>query len=87
MLLTQAETAELLRLSERTLERWRVVGGGPVFCKLGKRVLYRRPDLDEWIASHLKLIEHQPPAPSPPPLPPHGTVRQGPTPDRRFRRG
>jgi hypothetical protein len=44
-------------------------------------VLYRRPDLDEWIASHLKLIEHQPP------VPPHGTVRQGPTPDRRFRRG
>jgi excisionase family DNA binding protein len=52
VLLTQAETAELLRLSERTLERWRVVGGGPVFCKLGKRVLYRRADLDEWIASH-----------------------------------
>lgn len=53
MLLTQAETAELLRLSERTLERWRVLGGGPVFCKLGKRVLYRRADLDEWIASHV----------------------------------
>jgi len=53
VLLTQSETAELLRLSERTLERWRVVGGGPVFCKLGKRVLYRRADLDEWIASHV----------------------------------
>jgi excisionase family DNA binding protein len=52
VLLTQSETAELLRLSERTLERWRVVGGGPVFCKLGKRVLYRQADLDEWIASH-----------------------------------
>jgi predicted DNA-binding transcriptional regulator AlpA len=53
VLLTQSETAELLRLSERTLERWRVVGSGPVFCKLGKRVLYRQADLDEWIASHL----------------------------------
>lgn len=54
MLLTQAETAELLRLSERTLERWRVSGDGPVFCKLGKkRVLYRRDDLEKWIASHL----------------------------------
>lgn len=53
MLLTQAEAAELLRLSERTLERWRVVGGGPVFCKLGKRVLYRRADLEKWIASHV----------------------------------
>jgi excisionase family DNA binding protein len=53
VLLTQAETAELLRLSERTLERWRVTGGGPVFCKLGKRVLYRKADLEKWIASHL----------------------------------
>jgi excisionase family DNA binding protein len=53
VLLTLSETAELLRLSERTLERWRVVGGGPVFCKLGKRVLYRRIDLDAWIASHV----------------------------------
>jgi predicted DNA-binding transcriptional regulator AlpA len=53
MLRTQAETAELLRLSERTLERWRVVGGGPVFCKLGKRVLYRQADLEKWIASHV----------------------------------
>jgi hypothetical protein len=52
MLLTQSETAELLRLSERTLERWRVVGGGPVFCKLGKRVLYRHADLEKWISSH-----------------------------------
>jgi hypothetical protein len=34
----------------------------------------------------LKLIEHQPAPPSPPPLPPHGTPRQGPTPDKRFRR-
>jgi hypothetical protein len=39
VLLTQSETAELLRLSERTLERWRVVGGGPVFCKLGIEAL------------------------------------------------
>lgn len=53
MLLTQAETAEHLRLSERTLERWRVSGSGPVFVKLGRRVLYRQSDLDEWIASHL----------------------------------
>jgi excisionase family DNA binding protein len=53
VLLTQTETAELLRLSERTLERWRVVGGGPVFVKLGKRVLYRQADLEKWIASHL----------------------------------
>ena len=38
-------------------------------------------------AHELKMIEHQP-APSPAPIPPHGTPRQGlmGTPDRRFRR-
>jgi excisionase family DNA binding protein len=54
MLLTQAETANYLRLSERTLERWRVNGSsGPAFVKLGRRVLYRKSDLDEWIASRV----------------------------------
>lgn len=52
-LLTQSEAAELLRLSERTLERSRVSGFGPPFCKLGRRVLYRQADLDQWIASRV----------------------------------
>jgi len=30
-----------------------VIGGGPAFCKFGKRVLYPRADLDRWIAAHL----------------------------------
>lgn len=50
-LLTQAEAAELLRLSERTLERYRVSGGGPSYAKLGKRVLYSETALLEWVAS------------------------------------
>jgi hypothetical protein len=39
--------------------------------------------------SGMKVIEHRQDEslkPSPAPLPPHGTPRQGPTPDRRFRR-
>ena len=28
-------------LSEKTLERWRMLGTGPVFLKLGGRVMYR----------------------------------------------
>jgi hypothetical protein len=36
--------------------------------------------------SQVKLIEHQPAPAQPAPIPPHGTLRQGPTPDRRFRR-
>ena len=52
-LLTQREAAVALRLSERTLERSWVSGFGPPFCKLGRRVLYRADDLDQWIASRV----------------------------------
>jgi Helix-turn-helix domain len=52
-LLTQREAAMALRLSERTLEKSRVTGFGPPFCKLGRRVFYRQDDLDHWITSHI----------------------------------
>ena len=45
-LLTQAEAAEILRLSQRTLERFRVSGLGPRFIKAGHSVRYREADLD-----------------------------------------
>jgi hypothetical protein len=44
------EAAAHCRLSPRTLEKRRVVGGGPAFYKVGRRVLYSLRDLDEWIA-------------------------------------
>ena len=47
-LLTTLEAARYLRLSHRTLERYRVTGEGPIYRKLGSRVLYRRSDLDAW---------------------------------------
>ncbi len=49
--LTTQEAAAYLRLSSRTLERHRVEGTGSRFVKLGRRVLYRRQDLDAWAAS------------------------------------
>ncbi|MGY4227600.1 putative DNA-binding transcriptional regulator AlpA [Bradyrhizobium sp. USDA 4503] len=53
-LLTQREAAMALRLSERTLERWRVSGDGPPFAKLGRRIGYRPADLEAWIAARLR---------------------------------
>jgi predicted DNA-binding transcriptional regulator AlpA len=49
-LLNQTEAAELLRLSQRTLERLRCVGGGPRFVRLRGSVRYRIMDIEEWIA-------------------------------------
>ena len=48
-LLTQVEAARLLQLSERTLERLRLQGGGPLFVKAGRAVRYREADLEAWI--------------------------------------
>jgi predicted DNA-binding transcriptional regulator AlpA len=53
-LLSQREAAQFLCLSERTLERWRVSGNGPKFCKLGRRVVYRSTDLEAWINAHVR---------------------------------
>jgi len=46
--LTNNEAAELLRLSPRTLEKQRVIGGGPRFRKFGRRVMYAITDLEAW---------------------------------------
>jgi excisionase family DNA binding protein len=52
-LLTQREAAGVLRLSQRTLERLRVAGGGPVYVKAGRLVRYREADLEAWINSRV----------------------------------
>jgi hypothetical protein len=51
--LIPVEAADFLRLSIRTLERYRVEGTGPKFIKVGRgkraRVLYRLTDLRAWL--------------------------------------
>lgn len=51
---TEANAAAYLKVSRRTLQRWRTeppAGGGPRFFKLGKRVVYRHTDLARWAES------------------------------------
>ena len=54
-LFSTAEAAKYLRLSPRTLEDFRVKGGGPVFIRngVGKRapVFYDLEDLNAWLRS------------------------------------
>jgi len=48
--LTEPEAAEMLRVSPRTLRRWRQLGTGPpVAGYAGRRALYRRSDLLAWL--------------------------------------
>jgi excisionase family DNA binding protein len=46
--LTEAEVAELLKVSVGTLRRWRREGTGPPSLRLGRGVRYRRRDVDRW---------------------------------------
>ena len=48
-LMSEQEAADLLCISFRTLQAWRVRGGGPRFCKVGRAVRYRLSDLDVWL--------------------------------------
>jgi hypothetical protein len=51
--LTACEAAKVLGLAPSTLAKLRLSGNGPVYCKLGRRVVYRREDLEVWLESHV----------------------------------
>jgi hypothetical protein len=51
--LNQNQLAERWNMSARTLERWRWLGEGPVYLKLGGRVSYRLEDIEQYEANHL----------------------------------
>ena len=49
-LMTLAETAAYLRTPVATLRYWRHLGLGPAGFRLGRRVIYRRGDVDRWLS-------------------------------------
>lgn len=54
-LLTTAEAAALLRQSPNTLKYWRHMKQGPPYATIGRRIVYRRIDLDKYIDQQFKL--------------------------------
>jgi predicted DNA-binding transcriptional regulator AlpA len=57
-LMTLAETAAYLRTPVATLRYWRHLGEGPAGFRLGRRVVYRRADVDRWIAEQQRCQLH-----------------------------
>src|SRR5215510_6046809 len=51
--LTAAEAAKILGIAPSTLAKLRLSGNGPLYCKLGRRVVYRRHDLEGWLESRV----------------------------------
>ncbi|MEI8396807.1 MAG: helix-turn-helix domain-containing protein [Rhodospirillaceae bacterium] len=52
--LNQRELSRRWHLSPYTLERWRSLGEGPRFLKIGGKVLYRQEDIEAYEAEHLR---------------------------------
>lgn len=52
--MNQRELSARWKLSPRTLERWRWIGEGPKFLKLGGRVVYRLSDIEEYEAAIIR---------------------------------
>ena len=46
--LTTREAAQFLKLRPNTLEKMRVYGGGPIYRKHGRHVVYHIDDLTAW---------------------------------------
>jgi hypothetical protein len=53
--LTSDQLAEWLHTPGSTVRYWRATGTGPVGTKVGKRVLYARAAVVEWMAQLAKL--------------------------------
>jgi hypothetical protein len=49
----QDAAAAYLNVSKQWLESRRQLGDGPPFAKLGRRIIYRKSDLDAFVAERL----------------------------------
>lgn len=50
-----SKAADLIGVSKRTMEAWRLRGEGPPFVRISKRcVRYRIEDLEGWTAERVK---------------------------------
>jgi excisionase family DNA binding protein len=52
VLLREQDAADLLNLSVRTLQSWRIRMAGPPFVQVGRAIRYRRRDLIAWIEAN-----------------------------------
>ena len=50
--INEAQAAEFLGVSVRTLQAWRVRGGGPPYVKIGRAVRYQRRALVSFQEKH-----------------------------------
>lgn len=50
-LVSEKEAAEILFQKPTTLTAWRHENRGPAYLKIGRRVFYRRSDINSWLGA------------------------------------
>lgn len=55
--LTKEELATELGRNPRTLDRWAVLGIGPLRTRVGRKVLYRRASVQRWLMAQEQSSE------------------------------
>ena len=53
--INKRELAQRWCVSERTLERWRIIGWGSHYIKIGGRVIYRLEDIEQHEIENIRL--------------------------------
>ena len=53
--MTREEAAGELGVHPRTLDRWQQLRKGPARTRVGKRVLYARQDVADWLAANREV--------------------------------
>lgn len=48
-LMMPPEVSTMLRTKTETLKYWRYIGTGPRFARIGRRVVYRRSEVEAWL--------------------------------------
>lgn len=49
-LMEERAVAEYLGVKRKTVQNWRLVGGGPKFIRVGRSIRYRFEDIQAWLA-------------------------------------
>lgn len=59
-LLTPDEASRYLQVSRSWLDKSRVYGGGPRFCRIGRRIRYHPDELSSFVAANVRSRTHEP---------------------------
>jgi excisionase family DNA binding protein len=60
--LTTKQVADLLQVTERTVEKWRERRDGPPYSRLGSLIRYSRTEVEKWVADNQIARRKQPAA-------------------------